>query len=254
MSLAFISYRRRDALNETRKIHDKLQAYFGRNTVFLDESAIEKGKDWKLQISQAVGECEVVLVVIGERWSSDNFARDDDMVRFEISTALRIGRPIVPVLLDGTQYPEEKKLSPDMRGLVSHQGLRINTRKDDRYAHDIAALIDAICSLASPSGTVVLRRAEQKTGALGDVQVFLDGQLLETLRPGDVKLKSMHLGDHEIYGTMTTAILLRAARTTTIRFRVRYKARTSFLFKYDWWTIDPLVTKENSLLKIEERD
>ena len=128
MSLVFISYRCKDTLNETRKIRNNLQDYFGRNAIFADESAIEKGKDWKLQISRSIGECEVVLAIIGEHWSPESFASNDDMVRFEISTALRVGKPIVPVVLAGAQYPDEKKLPSDMHGLANYQGLTIDTK------------------------------------------------------------------------------------------------------------------------------
>ena len=64
----FISYRREDSGGYTRAIYDQLVQRFSKERVFMDVDAIEPGLAFDEVIDQAVGHCEVLLVMTGKRW------------------------------------------------------------------------------------------------------------------------------------------------------------------------------------------
>ena len=64
----FISYRRSEADFPAGWLYDHLVAQFGRDQVFKDVDSIEPGDDFAEVIADAVGSCDVLLVLIGDRW------------------------------------------------------------------------------------------------------------------------------------------------------------------------------------------
>ena len=68
MAKLFISYRRGDSADVTGRIYDRLEARFGRESVFIDVDTIPPGVDFREHIERAVGQADVVLVVIGPDW------------------------------------------------------------------------------------------------------------------------------------------------------------------------------------------
>ena len=95
MPKIFISYRREDSIGIAGRIYDRLCLKFGRESVFMDVDAIPLGVDFRQHLTDAVGQCDILLAVIGERWLTiadhghrrlDNPA---DFVRIEIETALQ---------------------------------------------------------------------------------------------------------------------------------------------------------------------
>ncbi len=109
----FISYRREDASDAAGRLYDRLEAEFG-ESVFMDVDNIPPGVDFVEAIDRAVGDCDVLIAVIGKKWLS---ARDaarrrcrldlaEDYVRLELEAALR--RPgilIAPFVLEGAHMP-----------------------------------------------------------------------------------------------------------------------------------------------------
>jgi hypothetical protein len=96
MARIFISYRRRDSAYVAIDVRDALQARFGADSVFFDVDNIPFGADFRQYIGNAVGQCDVLLVLIGDQWlpSTDDQGRrriDDpsDYVRIEIESALK---------------------------------------------------------------------------------------------------------------------------------------------------------------------
>ena len=91
----FISYRRDDSAGYAGRLYDRLAAQFGADRVFMDVAGIELGTDFVTAIEQAVGSCQVLVVVIGDEWLSTTDAAgrrrlDDphDFVRLETGVAL----------------------------------------------------------------------------------------------------------------------------------------------------------------------
>ena len=60
----FINYRREDSSGHAGRLFDALNAHFA-GRVFMDIDTLEPGVDFAEVIEQAVGSCEVLLVIIG---------------------------------------------------------------------------------------------------------------------------------------------------------------------------------------------
>jgi hypothetical protein len=92
MSGVFISYRREDSGGYAGRLFDVLSAHYGRENTFMDLDAIRGGDNFVTGIEQKVGQCDVLLAIIGERWltiaGEDGARRLDnagDFVRLEIA-------------------------------------------------------------------------------------------------------------------------------------------------------------------------
>src|SRR5688572_10918579 len=131
MAGIFISYRREDTSGEANHLASDLTERLGRDSVFIDIDAISPGVDFEQRIDSALGSCEVVLVLIGDRWlaasDADGNRRLDaegDFVRMEVARAL--SRPdveVVPVLVDNARMPTAAELPEDIAPLAKINAL-----------------------------------------------------------------------------------------------------------------------------------
>src|SRR5271166_4950558 len=144
----FISYRRDDNPAWARSLYDRLTQRFGENQVFRDVDGIPLGKDFLKEIERRVGECDVLIAVIGERWltSTDQqggkrLENPKDFVRMEIGTALRRDIRVIPVLVDGVSMPKSTDLPDDLKELVYRNALQIG---DTHFDDDCRRLTEAI--------------------------------------------------------------------------------------------------------------
>ena len=138
MAGIFISYRERDSKAWALSLRDRLVDEFGEDKVFLDKDTLKAGK-WKDQIERALGDCNIVLVVIGRGWlraqddeGHQRLMAEDDVHRREI--ALALARPdvtVIPVLVDGAAMPRPDELPDNIRELVQQQSRSIS----DSAAH-----------------------------------------------------------------------------------------------------------------------
>jgi TIR domain-containing protein len=87
----FINYRRDDSRAITQLIDDRLRVEFGGANVFRDIDSIPLGADFEKRIGAAVGNCDLLLAVIGDRWVTKRLFDDNDFVRKEIEVALEQG-------------------------------------------------------------------------------------------------------------------------------------------------------------------
>ncbi|NMG74262.1 CHASE2 domain-containing protein [Aromatoleum diolicum] len=143
----FLSYRRDDATVHTELIYRELADYFGADRVFMDIEKIGYGDDFRKEIEERIADCTVLLVMITPRWATmekDGIRRlddPDDYVRLEIASALRQGKRVIPVLLEGAQMPHATALPADISALPSLNAPEISGR---RLKADLANLIAAI--------------------------------------------------------------------------------------------------------------
>jgi hypothetical protein len=121
----FISYRRDDSKAYAGRLHDHLSDHFGSDQIFMDIQAIDAGVDFIEVIEQAVGSCDVLVVLIGPQWSTMSDAEGKrrladahDFVRLEINTALERGIPVFPVLVDGAPMPKTGDLPDSLANLA----------------------------------------------------------------------------------------------------------------------------------------
>ena len=66
----FMTYRREDTAYPAAWLFDRLASHFGRDQVFKDIDSIELGDDFVEVITAAVGSCDALLALIGDRWLS----------------------------------------------------------------------------------------------------------------------------------------------------------------------------------------
>lgn len=143
----FVNYRRDDSAGHAGRLFDRLNLRFpGR--VFMDVDTIEPGIDFAEVIEQAVGCCEVLIVVIGREWlflkDSTGQRRLDspnDFVRLEIGAALERHIRVIPVLVEGAAMPRPEELPPDLLKLTRRNAIELS---DARWSFDVDRLIQTI--------------------------------------------------------------------------------------------------------------
>lgn len=124
MNKIFISYRRADSAGVAGRIYDYLARRFGRPDIVMDVDTIPVGVDFRDYISEAMSECALVLVIIGERWADIQDANGrrrledpDDIVRFELLAAKERGLFIIPVQLGRVRQDRPLALPPSLEFL-----------------------------------------------------------------------------------------------------------------------------------------
>lgn len=144
----FLSYRRSDAAGEAGRLSDDLTARFGKAAVFMDVDTIQPGLDFRVQIAQNVGACNVLLALIGPTWleceGTSGVRRIDlagDYVRLEIATALQREIPVIPVLVRGARMPKADTLPDDLRDLAWRHSVELSHA---RWRSDVQLLLDAL--------------------------------------------------------------------------------------------------------------
>ena len=147
-SRIFISYRRTEADFPAGWLYDNLVAQFGRDQIFKDVDSIEPGEDFAEVIADAVGSCDVLLVLIGDRWltitDEDGKRRLDDptdLIRLEIEAALARNVRVIPILVGRTGMPPAEQLPASLVGLARRQALELSP---SRFKSDMARLLRAL--------------------------------------------------------------------------------------------------------------
>ena len=145
----FISYRRSDNAGVTGRIYDRLIQRFGSDAIFKDIDSIPLGINFRDHLDSSIQECDVVIVVIGDKWMLDDNETgrrrlDDpkDFVRIEIESALQRNIPVIPVLIQNALMPEEESLPPSLRELAARNGITIG--HDPHFHVDVDRLIKAL--------------------------------------------------------------------------------------------------------------
>lgn len=159
-----ISYRRQDSPGGAHRLRDSLARRFGRENVFLDIDSIPPGVDWVEAIRQTVSECDVLLPAIGLHWLTATDERgqrrldnENDILRFEIETALAMGLRVIPIQLHGAHMPRPDELPPSLSGLTRRQSIRVD---DEDWEHDIGKIIRALETIQEQKAEAV--RADEQ--------------------------------------------------------------------------------------------
>jgi TonB family protein len=169
-SKIFISYRREDSAGHTGRLYDRLSAYFGEDQIFMDIEHIEAGEDFVQAIQEAVGECEILIAIIGRDWLNSGGAagrrldNPNDFVRLEIATALERGVRVIPVLVQDAKMPHPQELPENLLRLSHRNAIELS---DTRWKHDVDQLIEAIEKIlarqrAAQSGAASAAEAERQ--------------------------------------------------------------------------------------------
>jgi hypothetical protein len=126
-----ISYRRADSDAITGRIFDRLASRYGRQSVFQDIDNIPLGVDFRTHVNKVIGDCDVVLAIVGRRWVGRRGGQSRihdavDPVRLEIEAALAGNIPIVPLLVDRATMPKPEQLPETIRDFVYRNGLPVD--------------------------------------------------------------------------------------------------------------------------------
>ncbi len=141
MPKIFISYRRDDSEHISGRLHDWLGPHFGRDNVFFDIDNIPFGVDFREHLDAAVGQCDILLAVIGEQWLDARYQEgpkagqrrlDDavDFVRIEIESALARGIHVIPVLVGKARMPGEQELPEGLKRIAYRNAAEVRSGRD----------------------------------------------------------------------------------------------------------------------------
>jgi len=141
----FINYRRQDESAFAGRLHEHLKRVLTTSRLFIDVDSLHPGVDFVEVLDSQVEQCDVFLLVIGSRWlsitdPSSGARRLDqakDFVRIEIESALRLGKLVIPILIDNAVMPSEGDLPKSLRSIIRRQAFRIS---HDRFRRDCEAL------------------------------------------------------------------------------------------------------------------
>jgi TIR domain len=149
----FLSYRRDDSADVVGRIYDRLVKRFGADQVFKDVDSIRLGVDFREHLRAAVGECQVLLAVVGPSWAGvpdehglRRLDEDRDYVRVEIEAAFTRGIPVIPVLVRGAVLPSEEQLPMSLKPLAFRNGIAV--RSDPDFHNDMDRLIAGLETMA----------------------------------------------------------------------------------------------------------
>ncbi|MEZ5818988.1 MAG: SUMF1/EgtB/PvdO family nonheme iron enzyme [Hyphomicrobiaceae bacterium] len=189
----FVSYRRDDSRWSAGRINDRLVSAFGAKRVFFDALTIEPGADFHQVIGESVGECRVLIAVIGPHWLSNLRARassDGDFVCVEIAEALRRGVRIVPLLIDGAMLPTEDDLPAELKGLARRHALSVTHERcpseidrlvrflQDFLGYDASGAAGACAEV----GSSVVRSPGRPVGPLTEGRLFRDADFAPEMK------------------------------------------------------------------------
>ena len=145
----FISYRREDTDFPAGWLYERLADHFDGGQVFKDVDSIQLGDDFVEVITTAVGSCDVLLAVIGDRWltitDEDGKRRldnSDDFVRLEIEAALAREIRVIPILVDGARIPRAEELPASLARLARRQALELSPTRFDADTSRLLTVLD----------------------------------------------------------------------------------------------------------------
>lgn len=147
----FISYRRGDYSGMiTGIVTEMLRRHLGDDEVFRDVISIPKGERYPDVLRQSLRSASAVVAVVDPDWFRTDggtgeraLDRPNDWVRWEIRTALESGKPIYPVLLDGSPEPSFDELPDDIRGFAGIQARRLRAESFDADVMALARDLEA---------------------------------------------------------------------------------------------------------------
>lgn len=142
----FVCYRREDSRWQAGRLADALAQRFGESAVFMDVDRVRIG-NWRKQIDESLAECAAVIVVIGPLWQAELNSRPAirDLVRYEITQALRLGKTIIPVAVDRARLPDHSELPDDIAAITDAQGYELGV--DVMWRPTVGKLLDDLSAL-----------------------------------------------------------------------------------------------------------
>jgi TIR domain/Kelch motif len=178
----FLSYRREDTAPYARLLQVELSERIPDAHIFMDLDSIEAGLDFAEVIRRALDSCAVLVALIGRQWAAvaDEEGRrrldnPDDLVRFEVQTALEGGVRVIPVLVDGAKPLRQEQLPSELGKLARLNAYELSY---GRYQYDADRLADLIQQLLAAAANLEepLARSPTSSGADINAKTFGGGR------------------------------------------------------------------------------
>jgi TIR domain len=168
----FISYRRDETGYAAGWLYDRLTDRFGGGQVFKDVDSIQLGDDFVEVITRAVGACDVLLALIGDRWSTITDEQGqrrlddrDDFVRLEIEAALTRQVRVIPILVDGARMPTADELPESLVTLVRRQSLELSPTRFEFDTNRLLKVLDSTLAEVRAAHRGAVQDVRPATGA-----------------------------------------------------------------------------------------
>ena len=169
MAKIIVSYRRSDSDAIAGRIRDRLSECYGNAAVFMDIDSIPFGKDFRAHVREAVLKEDIVLAIIGPKWTGRTKAgvsrinEETDPVRIELEIALERGIPVIPVLVGGASMPKADALPATLKDLPFLNAAVIDAGRDfhqhvDRLIRSTDSLLNIKSAELVPTAIVKSRR------------------------------------------------------------------------------------------------
>ena len=148
MPRIFISYRRSDTPAEATLLYERLSRHFRKSHIFFDIDTLDVGENWRKVIEDKVSQCDALIAVIGPQWLGEKieegerrFDDPEDILRFEIATALKLKIQVIPATVRDASVPSRESLPDDIAAIADQQALKIS---HDRRNEDVRRLVDKL--------------------------------------------------------------------------------------------------------------
>jgi hypothetical protein len=127
----------------------------------MDVEGIPYGVNFKANIEETLGQCEVLLVVIGDQWLSASYHDGpkkglrrlndpEDYVRLEIELALAHNITVIPVLVENAKMPGQNDLPEELANLALLNAAEV--RSGTTFRDQVDRLIEEIVKHSSVLG------------------------------------------------------------------------------------------------------
>ena len=173
--MIFISHRHEDTRGVVTLLHHQLSHRFPGTEVFCDFHGIQAGQHWRATLGDRLQKSTLLLAVVGPSWGGARFVEGenagrlrlddkDDWVRQEICAAIRLGKSVIPVLIDNADLPPTK-WGCELDELPILQAARLRMLKD--FEQDFSQLCVRIEQVLREHDTQAVRHD------LGDIYFLL---------------------------------------------------------------------------------
>lgn len=144
----FLSYRRNASKNFTGRLYDQLkQKLDPSSVVFWDNVGLGAG-DFPSQLLEAIERTDIFIIIISPNtFDPKRIHSNNDWVRGEIAYAIRLGKPILQVAEDQTDFADRYDLPDDLLPLKTMHGVRLNT---DEFEQSVTKLIEVLRQTVRP--------------------------------------------------------------------------------------------------------
>jgi formylglycine-generating enzyme required for sulfatase activity len=156
----------------TGRILDRLADRYGDDAILMDIHNIPLGKDFRVHISEAIVQSDILLVIVGPRWlgagrsGSRRIDSETDFVRLEVETALSNAIPIIPVLVGSARMPQPAQLPESLKNFAFLNAAPVDTGRDfGQHVERLIRGIDQIPDRSAPRPATSVSRNEVASAA-----------------------------------------------------------------------------------------